>query len=87
MLTPPESDRVELHRVIYDELCLGTIVPASRASLRRMAAELVARSAAAYVSGVPEEPADDGFFGPASVTWRVSADLDGGPSTITPSRA
>jgi uncharacterized protein (DUF2236 family) len=39
------------------------------------AADLVARSAAAYVSGVPEDPADDGFFGPASVTWRVSADL------------
>lgn len=38
------------------------------------AAGLVERSAAAYVSGVPENPADDGFFGPASVTWRVSAD-------------
>jgi uncharacterized protein (DUF2236 family) len=36
---------------------------------------LVERSAAAYVSGVPEHPADDGFFGPASVTWRVAADL------------
>jgi uncharacterized protein (DUF2236 family) len=35
---------------------------------------LVARTAAAYVSGVPEDPADDGFFGPASVTWRMSAD-------------
>ncbi len=39
------------------------------------AADLVARSAAAYASAVPEEPADDGFFGPASVTWRVSGDL------------
>jgi len=39
------------------------------------AAGLVARSAAAYVSSVPADPADDGFFGPASVTWRVSADL------------
>lgn len=39
------------------------------------AAGLVARAAAAYVSGVPEDPADDGFFGPASVTWRVSGDL------------
>jgi uncharacterized protein (DUF2236 family) len=39
------------------------------------AAGLVERSAAAYVSGVPEDPADDGFFGPASVTWRVAADL------------
>jgi uncharacterized protein (DUF2236 family) len=39
------------------------------------ATDLVARSAAAYVSGIPERPADDGFFGPASVTWRVSTDL------------
>jgi uncharacterized protein (DUF2236 family) len=39
------------------------------------AAGLVARSAAAYVSSVPTDPADDGFFGPASVTWRLSGDL------------
>jgi uncharacterized protein (DUF2236 family) len=39
------------------------------------AADLVARSAAAYVSGVPDDPADDGFFGPASVTWKVGTDL------------
>jgi uncharacterized protein (DUF2236 family) len=36
---------------------------------------LVERSAAAYVAAVPDHPQDDGFFGPASVTWRVSADL------------
>jgi len=41
------------------------------------AAGLVERSAAAYVSGVPERPADDGFFGPASVTWRMNGDLAG----------
>jgi uncharacterized protein (DUF2236 family) len=41
------------------------------------AAGLVTRSAQAYVSGIPDAPADDGFFGPASVTWRVSADLAG----------
>ena len=45
------------------------------ADLYASAAGLIGRSAAAYVSGVPEEAADDGFFGPASVTWRVSADL------------
>jgi uncharacterized protein (DUF2236 family) len=39
------------------------------------AAGLVERSAAAYVSGVPENPADAGCFGPGSVTWRVSTDL------------
>jgi uncharacterized protein (DUF2236 family) len=38
------------------------------------AVDLVARSAAAYVSGVPEHPADEGFFGPGSVVWRVSTD-------------
>ena len=39
------------------------------------AAGLVERSAAALVSGIPEQPADDGFFGPASITWRISGDL------------
>jgi len=47
------------------------------ADLYAAATGLVERSAAAYVSGVPEQPADDGFFGPASVTWRVSTDLAG----------
>jgi uncharacterized protein (DUF2236 family) len=38
------------------------------------AVDLVARSAAAYVSGVPEHPADEGLFGAGSVTWRVNTD-------------
>src|ERR1700687_6430732 len=38
-------------------------------------ARLVERAAAAYASAVPVTPEDDGFFGPASVTWRVSSDL------------
>src|ERR1700687_4919304 len=45
------------------------------ADLHATATGLIERSAAAYVSGVPEEAADDGFFGPASVAWRVSTDL------------
>ena len=45
------------------------------ADLYATATGLIERSAAAYVSGVPQDAADDGFFGPASVTWRVSADL------------
>jgi uncharacterized protein (DUF2236 family) len=36
---------------------------------------LMERSAAAFASGVPEGAGDEGFFGPASVTWRMSADL------------
>ena len=38
---------------------------------------LVERSAASYAASVPEHPADDGFFGPHSVTWRLSTDLSG----------
>jgi uncharacterized protein (DUF2236 family) len=45
------------------------------ADVHATAAGLIQRSAAAYVSGVPEGVADNGFFGPASVTWRVSGDL------------
>jgi uncharacterized protein (DUF2236 family) len=36
---------------------------------------LFQRAAAAFADCVPVEPADDGFFGPASVTWRLHADL------------
>ena len=36
---------------------------------------LFQRAAAAFAASVPADPADDGFFGPRSVTWRVSADL------------
>jgi uncharacterized protein (DUF2236 family) len=45
------------------------------AGLYADAAGLVERSAAAYAAAVPDHPEDDGYFGPASVTWRVSADL------------
>jgi uncharacterized protein (DUF2236 family) len=45
------------------------------AGLYADAAGLVERSAAAYAAAVPDDPEDDGYFGPASVTWRVSADL------------
>ncbi len=36
---------------------------------------LFQRGAAAFAASIPDNPADDGFFGPASVTWRVTADL------------
>jgi uncharacterized protein (DUF2236 family) len=39
------------------------------------ATDLVERYAAALVSAVPDDPKDDGFYGPRSVTWRLSADL------------
>jgi uncharacterized protein (DUF2236 family) len=41
------------------------------------ASDLVQRAAAAQVSGIPVDPADDGYFGPGSVAWRVAADPSG----------
>jgi uncharacterized protein (DUF2236 family) len=39
------------------------------------AAGLVERSAAAFIAAVPTQPADDGYFGPGSATWRLASDL------------
>src|ERR1700677_2698003 len=36
---------------------------------------LFSRGASAFAASVPVDPADDGFFGPGSVTWRLHADL------------
>ena len=36
---------------------------------------LFRRGAASFAASVPADPADDGFFGPGSVTWRLHADL------------
>jgi uncharacterized protein (DUF2236 family) len=47
----------------------------SDGSYAAAAAGLVERSARAFAAAVPAQPADDGYFGPASTTWRVAADL------------
>jgi uncharacterized protein (DUF2236 family) len=59
------------------ELVAGGAVVTTAAEPYGTAEGLIERSAAAFVSGVPEDPADDGFFGPGSVTWRVSGDIAG----------
>jgi uncharacterized protein (DUF2236 family) len=40
------------------------------------------RAAAAFASSVPVDPADDGYFGPDSVTWRLHADLSSPVSAL-----
>lgn len=47
----------------------------ARGAAQATAARLVERSAAAFAASVAEHPGDDGFFGPGSVTWRVTGDL------------
>lgn len=54
VLTPGSADRDRVHRIIYDELCLGQCLPASRAVYREIMAELVSRGAEAIILGCTE---------------------------------
>lgn len=54
VLVPEAADREVIHRVIYDELCLGRIEPGSRAEYRRIMAALEARGAQAIILGCTE---------------------------------
>jgi aspartate racemase len=54
VLVPDESDRETVHRIIYDELCLGTIREESRAAYRAIMARLVEQGAQGIILGCTE---------------------------------
>jgi len=54
VLTPDAAQRERVHRVIYDELCLGRIVDTSRNDYRTIIADLVARGAQGVILGCTE---------------------------------
>lgn len=63
VLIPDQADRDSVHRIIYDELVAGRILPPSRIVYRDVIARLVARGAEAIILGCTEimllvEPAD-----------------------------
>lgn len=51
---PPESERAEVHRVIYEELVLGRILEGSRAAYRRIVEGLVRDGAEGVILGCTE---------------------------------
>jgi aspartate racemase len=51
---PDAADRDIVHRVIYEELCLGQVLPESRRELRRILARLVDNGAQAVILGCTE---------------------------------
>ncbi|GGA24723.1 aspartate/glutamate racemase family protein [Dyella nitratireducens] len=53
-LIPQQADRELVHRVVYEELCLGKIVDTSRDAYRRIMADLVAQGAQAIILGCTE---------------------------------
>ncbi len=54
VLTPNEADRQVVHRIIYEELCLGRIREESRDEYRRVIAALVEQGAEAVILGCTE---------------------------------
>ena len=54
VLVPPADDRAEVHRIIYDELCLGEIRETSRQVYRDVIARLAQAGAEGVVLGCTE---------------------------------
>ncbi len=54
VLVPDAADREAVHRIIYDELCLGIISEESRAAYRAIMARLVAQGAEGIILGCTE---------------------------------
>lgn len=54
VLVPPKSDREIVHRVIYDELCLGLVKDTSRDEYLRIIEDLRSRGAEGIIEGCTE---------------------------------
>lgn len=54
VLVPDAAERDEIHRVIYDELCLGQIREASRSAFERIMGRLVEEGAEGIILGCTE---------------------------------
>ncbi|MDT0213352.1 aspartate/glutamate racemase family protein [Rothia sp. ARF10] len=54
VLVPDEQQRAEVHRIIYDELCLDVVRDDSRETYREVIASLVQRGAQAVILGCTE---------------------------------
>lgn len=54
VVVPPPEDRAVVHRVIFDELCQGLVLPASRNALRGVVERLVEDGVEAVILGCTE---------------------------------
>ena len=54
VITPNKADRTSVHRIIYDELCLGQIRPESQLIYRDIMTQLVAQGAEGIILGCTE---------------------------------
>ncbi len=54
VLTPPAEDRALVHQIIYNELCLGQVLDASRQTYQRIITDLQTQGAQAIILGCTE---------------------------------
>jgi aspartate racemase len=54
VIVPTAEDQHIVHRIIYEELCLGVVLPASRSEYRRIMERLAAQGAEAIILGCTE---------------------------------
>jgi aspartate racemase len=54
VLVPNTVERETVHRIIYEELCLGRVLDTSRDAYRRIIQDLVARGAQGIILGCTE---------------------------------
>lgn len=54
VIVPNAEDRDIIHRIIYEELCLGVVLPESRSEYRRIMESLAAQGAEAIILGCTE---------------------------------
>lgn len=78
VIVPEEPDRAIIHRIIYDELCLGVVREESRAEYERIMQSLVDRGADGIILGCTEiellvNPDDDSIV-PLFPTSRIHAE-------------
>jgi len=54
VIVPPAGDRAQVHRIIYEELCLGVVTEESRQVYREVISRLVAAGAEGVILGCTE---------------------------------
>ena len=82
VMIPPEPERNTVHRVIYDELCVGNIVAGSRTELVRIIGDLGTRGAEGVILGctelsllIKEEDSPLPLFDTTAIHARSAVDL------------
>ena len=81
VVVPHAEDREIVHRIIYEELCLGIVKPESREAYRRIMGKLAAQGAQAIVLGcteisllVDQQDAEVPLFDTTAIHARMAAD-------------